>query len=686
MPRVRLLPSLPLLLIMAAVALPNSWLRAQAPVVITTPYPILLSVSPAAAQTGTQTELSVTGTDLDGATRLHFSVPGVACEPKRDAKQQPVANKFLVTFPAGMAATTCDVRVVAKYGISNPRGFFITPLPVTVVSASATSAENAFAAKLGTVITGASVKQASTYLRFEAKRGQRVLVVCRPFELDSRMDASVSLRNAAGTKLERLRPDGLLDFTSPEDGAYTLEVHDLMFRGDAEYPFVLSLTTGPLFTHVFGGGAQWALYGYNIREVSPAPPDGMMSLRASEDEARRLLAANPVEAVRFGAESDARAAAPVPVALKPPCVHVGWFAPRGKAREFTFEAKKGQAYFIEVNSAGKGLATDPFLTVEKGEAFIGEANDRTAIAVKSEFDHGVLDPSYRFTAKEDGVHRVKLRNLFAQAPQEPFELTLRTAGVSTGEKGDYELVALPSGQPKPKTIAAAEIPGQPMWRGGVAVFKVFALRRNGFDGAIELTAERLPADVKFLGGLIREGQSSGYAAFCAENAAKDWAGPVKLHGNNGEAARGATLLYRVGNATRESILTRLTDEVVLSVTPAEAPVSIEPESAVVEAAADAKLNIPLKVTRRGDFADAVSLISLGVEGMTAAIPAKATEGRLVVDVAKLKLPPGDHPVLLQGVVKFKHQRGDDPKTVKELTHLVHSKPVIIRVKPTEKKA
>jgi hypothetical protein len=94
-----------------------------------------------------------------------------------------------------MPATTCDVRVVAKYGISNPRGFHITPLPVALVPATATSAENAFTVKLDTVVAGSAVKQAASFVRFEAKRGQRVLAICRPFELDSRMGGDTVSRS-----------------------------------------------------------------------------------------------------------------------------------------------------------------------------------------------------------------------------------------------------------------------------------------------------------------------------------------------------------------------------------------------------------------------------------------------------------------------------------------------------------
>ena len=674
MPRPRLLA-----LLVALSVIPSPFVRAQ----VTAPQPFLASVSPPAAQVGAKVEVSITGTDLDGASRLHFSVPGVTCEPKLDDKKQPVANKFVISIPAGTAATTCDIRVVARYGISNPRGFAITALPVVAVPGSAISIDKAFKAMLNTVLAGTAVKQATSFIQFDAKQGQRVIAVCRPLAIDSRMDAYVSLRNTDGVKLGRLDPDGLLDFTATSDGTFTLELHDLMFRGDAEFPFVLTLTTGPVIERAFDGGAQWILYGRNLPKgttVASGHGAEMQRLQVTADEAKRLLAANPIEAVRLGAENDAPVAAPQPVALKPPARHTGWFAPRGQARIFTFEAKKGDVFWIEVNCAGKGLSADPFFVVEKGDAFIAEAGDRTAIATKSEFDAGFADPSYRFEAKEDGTYRVKLRNLFANGPQEPFELTVQPAGA------DFDLVAIPSAPPKAKAATTVEVNAAPLWRGGVAVLKVFALRRNGFNGAIELNTDGLPADVKFLGGTIREGQSTGYAAFFAEETAKEWAGAVKLHGKTGCAARGATPLFKVASTAKESVLTRLTEEVVLGVVASDAPVTIEAVTQVVETDGTAKLSIPLKVTRRGDCTEAIKLASLGIDGLTADIAAKAADGKLEVDVAKLKLPAGDHPLVLQAVVKFKHQRGDDPKTAKELTFLVHSKPVIIRVKPVEKKA
>lgn len=650
---------------------------------VTIPQPVLTTISPPVAKAGTTVDVTLTGTDLDGASSLLFSAPGITCAPKLDDKQKPIANKFTVTLPPSAASAICDARIAARYGVSNPRAFMITALPVVNVPATATSIATAFKAALNTTLTGTAVKQASLFISFDAKKGQRIIAACQPLLLDSRLDAAISLRNQEGRKLARLEPDGLLDFTAPTDGTFMIELGDLMYRGDAEYAFALTLTTGPVIEYAFDNGAQWTLYGRNLPKGQKAATRFNAELQRAQlpaDEAKKLLASNPINAIRFGSENDSPDKPAPSVALKTPARYTGWFAPRGQARVFTFDAKKGDVLWIEASSARKGLNADPYFVVEKGDAFIAEANDTATYSSKGEFDAGAADPSYRFEAKEDGTYRVKLRNLASSGAQEPFELTIRPVG------NDAALIAIPSTLPKGKATNV-DMTSAPLWRGGVAVLKVFALRKGGFNGAIELAADGLPADVKFLGGVIREGQATGYAAFYAEENAKDWAGMVKLHGKTGAPARGATLQFKVANTAKESVLTRLTEDHALGVVPAEAPVLIEATTAAFDAPATGKLTIPLQVKRRGDCTDAIKLTSLGIDGLTADIAAKADKGSIELDVAKLKLPAGDHPLILQGTVKFKHKRGDDAKAAaKEMTFLVHSKPIIVRVKPAEPKA
>lgn len=663
----------------------SSSLHAQ----VTTPQPFLSSLTPSAVQTGVATELTITGTDLDGETGLHFSIPGVDCKSKLDDKQKPVPHKYMVTVPVGSASGPCDVRASAHYGISNARGVEITSLPVVVLPATATSADKAFKATLNTVITGKAVKQGISFLTLEVKKGQRVLGICRPARLDSRMEPLLTLQQADGRQLERIHNDGVLDFTPPKDGTYLLKVSDLMFQGDAELPFALTLTTGPLIEYAFDGGATWTLYGRNLPKGSESVKHygkPLQRVQVPAEEAKALLVKNPIKIERFQTESEAAEADKSnPVALKTPARFTGWFAERGKPRFFTFEAHKGESLWIEVNCASRGVAADPYLIVEKqgkeANTHIAEVNDRAAVALKDEFDAGWADPSYHFVAKEDGTYRVKLRNLFSSEPAEPFELTIQPDGK------DFDLVALPAALPKAKAATTVEVNAAPLWRGGTATLKVFALRRSGFTGPIELSADGLPEGVTFCGGLIRENQNVGYATFAADETAKEWSGAVKLHGKTGGPARSATVVFKVANTAKESIITRLTDEVVLGVVANEAPVLVEAENKVFEAAANGKLSIPLQVKRRGDCTDALKLTALGLNdaAVDVDVAAKATTGKLDLDPAKLKLTPGSYQVVLQGTVKFKHKRGDDAKAAaKDVTFLVHSKPVNIHVLPVAK--
>ena len=594
-------------------------LRAQS----TLPQPILNTIYPCALQAGTTTLVTITGTTLDGATALHFSTSGITS--KAGAK----ANTFEITVGKDAPAGYCDVRVIAKYGISNPRGLAITKLPVVEMK------EKTLKASLGQVVVGNSVKQDRAMISFDAKKGEAVQVLCNPDPIDSRMEPLIAVRDKSGAVVARMELNGEVTFSPKAEGTHTIELQDLMFRGDAEYPFVLSLSKP---------GAS------GLELPLPLKPTEKPDVDVSK-----------------------------PIAIE--ATYTGWFPARSKPRYFTFTAKKGDVRIIEVKSARLGLDADPFFVVDKMDGdkatFIAEANDRTALAAKDEFDGGWADPSYRFEAKEDGTYRIKLRNLFPT--RVPFELSVQPPGVA------FELVALPSEPPPAAKKTAAAIAAAPLWRGGVATLKVFALRERGFTGPITLSAEGLPPGVTSLGGLIGEGRDTGFISFSADEKAAAWGGAVRVIGKSGDVtktARGATLVRAVADMTKAAVFTRLTKEVPLGVVETEAPLLIEPSAAEYATDVKSKLSVPLKVTRRDGFADAVKLTVLGLAAApsTVDVAAKAAAGKFDADIAKLKLTPGDYSVVLQGTAKFK-PKSDDPKAKpKEVVAVVHSKPFLVHVK------
>src|SRR5262249_23253362 len=117
------------------------------------PVPRLATVMPVGAKAGTTVEVTVAGLDLDEISALYFSHPGLKAERTGDVpkparpsdapkperpRNQPgmqgptTGGKFKVTIPANTPLGLYDVRVIGKWGVSNPRVFAVGDLPETV--------------------------------------------------------------------------------------------------------------------------------------------------------------------------------------------------------------------------------------------------------------------------------------------------------------------------------------------------------------------------------------------------------------------------------------------------------------------------------------------------------------------------------------------------------------------------
>ncbi|HEY2893283.1 MAG TPA: hypothetical protein VGJ16_03695, partial [Pirellulales bacterium] len=98
----------------------------------------LFSVFPPGGKQGTTVAVTIAGVDLEGATKLHFSTPGITATPKMappalgETGEQPVAGQFTVTIAADAKPGLCELRAIGKYGVSNPRSFAIGTRPEIV--------------------------------------------------------------------------------------------------------------------------------------------------------------------------------------------------------------------------------------------------------------------------------------------------------------------------------------------------------------------------------------------------------------------------------------------------------------------------------------------------------------------------------------------------------------------------
>jgi len=102
------------------------------------PQARLNTIYPLGGQRGTTVDLSLGGgVDLDEASQLYFSHPGITAVQKTAGQPpQPVAGQFVVTIAADVPVGVYDVRVRSMYGLSNPRSFVVGALKETTEEAA----------------------------------------------------------------------------------------------------------------------------------------------------------------------------------------------------------------------------------------------------------------------------------------------------------------------------------------------------------------------------------------------------------------------------------------------------------------------------------------------------------------------------------------------------------------------
>lgn len=677
----------------------------------------LANLFPSGGKAGSNVEVTAAGSDLDEPTRLHFSNKDISATPTGDG------NKFNVAIGPNVPPGVYEARFVGRFGISNPRAFVVGPLLESNAPTTNTTAASALEVKPDTTLNGRASPNTVSWFKLAAKKGQRLLIECLAESIDSRMDAALVLMDPAGHELERSRTGSLLDFTASADGTFLLKVFDFLYRGGDDYFYRLTLSTGPRIDFVMppaglpGTKTNYTLFGRNLpggKAVKDFTSDGKpleqlsvdIEIPTNDRTRQRLstgLLVRPSEAGGDGFEYRLRtpkgvsnpvllgfATAPVVLEkepnnqptgaqkLAPPCEVAGQFQANNDPDWFTFDAKKGDVFWVEVLSQRLGLPTDPFLLIQrvtksdKGEekaSDVQEVYDSDTNIGEREFNTATRDPATRLEVKEDGTYRLLVRDLFQRSERSPrfvYRLSVRK------EAPDFRLVAQVIA-PKLKADTK-DIPlGVPLLRRGeTAPVRVMAFRRDGFNGDIALSLENPPPGLIFDGDRIETGKNSDFILLTVAEDAPAFAGPIKLVGKAkvGDAelvreARGGTTVFTVANTDSERPESRLTRELVLAISDKEsAPISIAAaEKKTWEAAANGKLEIPLRIVRRGEFNANLKLKPLG-PGATEAlkefdVDGKATNATLKLDLAALKLAPGNYAYAVQTITTGKYRNNPE---------------------------
>lgn len=621
------------------------------------PAPRLLTLMPMGGQAGTSVEVSITDENAENVSALLFSTPKITAKPVVGADGKASESKFLVTIAADAPVGVHDAYVMSRLGVSSARAFSVGKLPEVTRAKPNNSVESALALATNSVCNAVMTKRAVDYYSFQGVKGKRVAVDCAAVGIDSKLTPVLIIADEQGRDLLVNRTGGVLDFTPPADGKYLIKVHGLTFQGGAEHFYRLALQD------VAGKGPSPRQPSTNTVSSMSWPPQGLVSQAKAQE-----------------VEPNNQQAQAQKITL--PCDIAGAFFPAADVDTYEFSAKKGEVWWVEVASERLGLNTDPFVLVQQVKKTgdketltdVAELNDIISPMKISTNGYSYDGPPYnagspdvlgKVEIKEDGLYRLQVRDLFGGTRSEPgnvYRLIVRQASP------DFALASWAVHMTLRNGDRAALSKPMALRAGATMAFEVVVIRRDGFDGDIELGMENLPEGVTAGGLKIAKGKSVGMMIISASENAKPAFSLAKMVGRaqiNGttvvRACPVASMEWPVKDAKGEIPSPRLMANVPVSVSDSEkAPITIAAaENKVWDAKVGETLKVPLKLTWHNEFTGTsikLKAYGAGFEGVKEFdIPLKAATHEAVLDLAALKTPPGEYTIAFYGSAVSKYR-------------------------------
>jgi hypothetical protein len=683
------------------------------------PSPRLDRIAPLGVSAGGTVEVEVAGADLEDVREAVFDHPGLKAEWVKD-------RVFRVTAAADMPAGTFDLRLVGKFGVTNPRLFAVSR-GLTDVAEKEPNDEPAQAqpVALNSAVQGTCDNGRDDFYRITLKKGQRIVVECQAQKLDSLLDANLTLADTDGRTLassaDHFGRDPLIDFLAPRDGEYVVGVNDLSFRGG--HPYRLVVTDRPRVENVFpravrvGTPATVTVLGRNLGPGSRPSAWKLGDLPLEErDEPVSVPADLPTGAYRFHEHPTTHSVLPTaataalagftvrpagsddavpilaadgpvtaevepnddphkPQAITLPAVVSGRFDRERDADWYEFEADEAGPYAFEVYCERIAGRADPYLVVlDDKDNRVGELDDLGPRV--NAFDAHLRDPSGTVNLAAKRKYRVLVQDRYRRG----------------GARFQYELTVR---RPVPDFFAAvihAQNPGPggtTVRRGGAVSLDVVLHRRDGFDGPVTVTAEGLPKGLH-AAPVVITGDSRGTFVLWADADTPDFVGPVRLvaTGKRGDLA----LVREVRPYTRvwsqqDLATSRPTRELVVAVR-GTAPFALAFAAERLEVEAGKKVEAAIRLTRPwADFKGAVTVVPLALPGPvkagTVTVAEGKTEATVTFEVAA-GAKPGEYTVAVQGQGQVPFAK-DEKATKANTLSSQPSRPLTLVIRAAEKK-
>ncbi len=425
--------------------------------------------------------------------------------------EQTVTAKLTISPDA--APGRRDLRVATPTGLSNPLGLYISPFPNFLEQEpNDAAAGEAVAGPLPAVLNGQIMPGDVDRFRFEAKKGERLVMIAGARELMPYLadavpgwfQATLALYDQNGREVAyaddyQFQPDPVLYYRIPLDGFYELEIKDSIFRGREDFVYRIEVGELPFLKAVFPLGARvgepvtvevdgWNLpvdtltLDYQTKEVGrtwvAVPNRKRMSNEVpfEVDDLPEILDQEP--------NNDIVSAQ----LLKPPCIVNGRIDVPGDWDVFRFDGRVGGQITLEVVARRLNSPLDSLLKVTDANGKQLIINDDTEDKGSGLVTHHA-DSQLQLSLPDTGAFYIHLGDTQKKGGQE-YSYRLRVSA----RRPDFDLRVVPSG-----------INARP---GSVVPITVYALRRDGFKEDIRLELLNPPAGFELSGGWVPANEES----------------------------------------------------------------------------------------------------------------------------------------------------------------------------------
>jgi len=426
-----------------------------------------------------------------------------------------------------------ELRILTRLGLSNPVAFQIGQLPEvrelepnnekashdiskTFKAFRKTKFPRAKPINLPVVLNGQIMPGDIDRFRFKATQGQNLVIETHAQQLTPYLadavpgwfQAVVTLYDARGNEVAHeddyyFRPDPVLLYRIPRSGEYELQIHDAIYRGREDFVYRISISQRPFITHMFplsaraGRETSAAIEGWNLPGTQLALDAGIGqdTIRHTTYQGGELIS-NPVAYIvdtlpqSMSIEPDDTIDIAQQITL--PRMINGRIDEVGDIDVFTFSGKAGERIVAEIYGRRLNSPVDSMLRM----------TDQTGKTLAWNDDYVLKDTHLHKDTLGLVTHHAD-SYLTAELPADgTYYLHMSDAQQQGGSEYAYCLRVSP---PQPDYALRLTPSSLAVRNGGIVPFCVHVLRKDGFDGQIDVALKGDYPGLKLSGSQIPPG-------------------------------------------------------------------------------------------------------------------------------------------------------------------------------------